>query len=202
MRTYSFLLFASLLFFACSPSTETIEIKNEAGILTERYTQDTKTELRVGVSYHYFEDGTVQDESNYTNGILDGERKLYYENGKLQAIERYDKGIFAGTYQAFYENDSLELEGQYVSGIMSGAWKRYYKSGQLMEVVVFEKNEENGPFIEYYENGKTKAEGTYLNGDNEHGELKLYDETGELERRMNCLMGRCETIWQREEKEI
>jgi len=202
MRTNFFLLFAIVSFFACGPKLETIEVKNEAGIVTERYTQDPKTELREGKSALYFENGKVQEESNYTNGILAGERKLYYDNGKLQAIERYEKGTFAGIYQAFYENDTLELEGQYIDGVMNGKWKRYYETGKIMEVVMFKDNEENGPFIEYYENGKTKAEGTYMNGDNEHGELKMYDETGELERTMNCLMGRCETVWQKEEKKI
>lgn len=196
------MLFATVSFFACGPNLETIEVKNDAGILTERYTQDPETELRQGKSNLFFEDGTVQEESNYDKGVLEGERKLYYENGSLQAIERYDKGTFAGIYQAYYENDTLELEGQYINGVMSGEWKRYYQSGKLMEVVAFENNEENGPFIEYHENGKTKAKGAYKDGDNEHGELKLYDEAGELERTMTCVMGRCETVWQKEEKQI
>ena len=78
---------------------------------------------------------------------------------------------------------------------MTGKWKKYYESGALFEEVTFSDNKENGPFIEYYENGNLKAEGEYLEGDNEHGLLSLYNEKGELERKMECQKGICKTIW-------
>lgn len=64
-----------------------------------------------------------------------------------------------------------------------------------MEEVMFADNEENGPFTEYHKNGSLKAEGNYLNGDNEHGLLKLYNEEGELVRKMQCDSGICQTTW-------
>ena len=48
---------------------------------------------------------------------------------------------------------------------------------------------------------KTKAAGNYLAGDNEHGELKLFDENGELIKKMNCNNGLCQTSWTKEENE-
>ena len=83
---------------------------------------------------------------------------------------------------------------------MEGEWKRYYKNKQTREVVLFKNNDENGPFVEYYENGQLKAEGTYKGGDNEDGELKLYDENGVLIKIADCVMGRCKTRWKKEEK--
>jgi len=77
-------------------------------------------------------------------------------------------------------------------------WKRYYDSGELMEIVNFVENEENGPFVEYYKNGNKKATGNYLDGDNEHGELELFDEQGELIKKMNCNKGICRTSWTKE----
>ena len=44
----------------------------------------------------------------------------------------------------------------------------------------------------------SKAEGTYIDGDNEQGELKLYDEQGELEKIMQCERGICHTTWKKE----
>ena len=84
---------------------------------------------------------------------------------------------------------------------MTGKWKGYYDNGALKEEVIFVNNQENGPFIEYYPNGKLKAEGTYLEGDYEQGELKLYNESGELIRRMNCEKGVCKTVWKAEGEE-
>ena len=59
----------------------------------------------------------------------------------------------------------------------------------------FVNNDENGPFREYYKNGNIKAEGTYINGPNEQGELKEYNEDGELIKIMSCTNGICNTIW-------
>ena len=78
---------------------------------------------------------------------------------------------------------------------MDGVWKRYYDTGELREEVNFVNNDENGPFREYYKNGNIKAEGTYINGPNEQGELKEYNEDGELIKIMSCTNGICNTIW-------
>ncbi len=186
-----------MLFIACS-SVETIEVKNDAGILTERFTQNKKTKQKEGKYMHYFEDGSVSEEANYEKGILHGERKIYYENGQVQILEQYKEGNFDGLYQAFYNTGQLELEGTYTDGSMGGLWTRFYETGEKMEVVAFEDNEENGPFTEYHLNGQLKAKGAYLNGDNEHGDLQLFNENGQLIKKMNCDNGRCKTTWVKE----
>lgn len=90
------------------------------------------------------------------------------------------------------------MESNYVKNEMIGKSRRFYKNGQLEEEVTFSNSNENGPFVEYYENGNLKAEGSYKGGDMEDGELKLYDENGVLERKMDCVVGRCTTIWRSE----
>jgi antitoxin component YwqK of YwqJK toxin-antitoxin module len=111
-------------------------------------------------------------------------------------------GAFQGAWKTFHENGQLKLEGEYIDNKMEGLWKGYYDNGGLKEEVHFKGNEENGAFIEYYKNGKLKAEGAYLGGDNENGLLKLYDETGELIKKMDCKKGVCRTIWTKEDGEV
>ena len=190
-----------LIFVACLSNTKIIEVQNEAGIIIERYEQNTKTGQKEGKSESFDDSGQLLETAFYKNNQLHGERTLYHINGNIQAIEPYEHGTFKGVFKAFYENEQLELEGQYAEGMMNGEWKRYYDSGELMEIVTFVENEENGPFTEFYKNGKTKATGQYLNGDNEHGELKLYDENGALIKKMNCVKGVCQTSWTKEENE-
>ncbi len=188
---------------ACSPKTKIIEVQNEAGVIIERYVQNTTTNQKEGKSELFDDNGELLETAFYKNGQLDGKRTLYHINGEIQAIEPYENGVFKGDFQTFYENKQLELTGKYVNGTMNGEWKRYYDSGELMEVVTFVNNEENGPFVEYYRNGKMKATGTYLEGDNEHGELQLFDEYGELTKKMNCNRGACRTTWtKKEEKSV
>lgn len=142
--------------------------------------------------------GVLIETAQYQDGELDGERLLFFENGEVQYREQYKQGQFEGPYFSYFDSGSPESEGQYVENAMQGEWKFYYSNGQVKEILRFTDNEENGPFLEYHENGKMKAEGQYLKGDYEEGELKLYDEQGELERIMNCDKGICRTQWVRD----
>ena len=76
----------------------------------------------------------------------------------------------------------------------------YFMKRALQEAqMAFDKNEENGPFEEYHPNGKIKAKGTYLAGDNEHGLLEIFDDKGELIKKMQCKKGVCRTTWKKED---
>lgn len=164
----------------------------------ERYSRRIDNYAKEGAFMRISPDGHVIEVAHFENDTLDGPRIMFAENGDTLVIEHYRDGLFQGEYRAYYEGNILELAGAYEANYMEGEWKRYYKNGQLMEVVQFSDNEENGPFVEYHENGNLKAEGYYRNGDHEHGLLKLYDESGELEKTMNCDNGICRTVWSRE----
>ena len=193
---YTIIVIISL---GCKNSIEIIEVKNEEGQLVEKYHRRVADNMRHGSYEAFDENGSVIESSVFQNDTLHGERIIYFENGQPQYVEQYKNGQFDDLYNAFYESGQLKLEGKYTNGAMNGEWKGYHENGQLKEVVLFENNNENGPFVEYHDNGKLSAEGTYLNGDKEHGELKLYDETGELYKTMNCDEGLCRTTWLRED---
>lgn len=181
---------------ACSPYQE-VEVKDDNGQVVESFRINRKTGQKEG-EYRKYSEGALLEIAHYINDTLDGLRTIFTFDGNKEIEEWYTKGIYEGSYLTFYANGQVELEGQYNNGTMEGEWKKYYKSGKLMESVRMHQNEENGPFVEYWENGNLKAEGTYLDGDNEHGELKLYDEQGELEKIMQCERGICHTTWKRE----
>jgi len=184
----------------CFEKIETIEVRNEAGQLEERYEVEKASGAREG-SYARYREGKLIENAIYRQDTLQGVRILYFDNGNKEIQETYVMGGYHGPYQSYYQSGQLKLEGQYQDGTMEGAWTKYYESGQVMEVVEMHANQENGPFVEYYENGSLKAEGTYLEGDNEDGELKLYDEEGVLEKKMQCDAGICHTTWTIDGKE-
>lgn len=193
----STLLFSIFLFSfsACKKSTQTIEIKNENGIVIERFEQNVETKQKDGRYQKFSAEGILTDESNFANGQLEGIRTLFYENGKPEYIERYRNGQLEGTYKGFHEDGSPKVEGEYVKNKMQGPWKSYYKGGTLKEIVQFQDNEEEGPFEEFFPNGNRKALGQYLGGDNEHGLLQLFNEEGTLIKKMDCQKGLCRTTW-------
>ena len=189
----------SLIFGACMSETETIEVKNEAGQVVEKYERKKSNFAKHGL-YQMFDDaGNLIESAHYVNDTLDGKRTLFFENGKPQYIENWVHGKFEGEYKSFYESGQLKMLANYHDNMMQGESKVYYKNGTLKEVVHFVNNEENGPFVEYHENGKLAAEGSYLEGDHEHGELKLYNDGGILVKIMDCDRGICHTRWKKED---
>ncbi|MEM1216175.1 MAG: toxin-antitoxin system YwqK family antitoxin [Bacteroidota bacterium] len=200
MRLLNFALVLILLgccLMACKDTTEAVTETDEYGN-TVTYNRDKETYGREGLYRVTSPDGTRMEEAQYVANTLSGLRILYHENGDTNIVETYVGDAFDGPYRVYGENGQLRQVGQYAKNEMTGEWRTFYANGQLKEAVQFANNQENGPFIEYHENGNLAAEGQYLDGDHEHGELKVYDENGELQRRMECERGRCTTVWRAE----
>jgi len=200
-------LFSLVLIFSCNSKLETIETKDEYGYAI-KYSRKKTDFAKQGLYTKYYPSGGLYEEANYVNDTLHGERKLYYENGNLEIVENYDHGLFTSTFNRYFENGDLQLEGFYENNKATGVWTRYYANGKIKDSVTLVDNDENGPFTEYYENGNLKAEGTFKGVDPdtgyplEHGLLKMYDESGELEKKMECNLGRCTTIWKKEDGDV
>ena len=201
------ILILLILSFSCNNDIEVIEQKDENGVLIEKYKRNKKDLTKQGEYKKFYPKGQVEELANYKDNKLDGQRILFYENGDTSIVETYKEGEFAGIYKSFHKNNILSQVGSYVDNAMDGEWKFYYKNKQLRESVIFVGNEENGPFVEYYETGVLKAKGTYktteanIDGNKEHGLLELFDEKGELIKKMNCNLGMCFTTWKKGQEE-
>ena len=200
-------LFSLVFVFSCNSNLETIETKDEDGYVV-KYSRKKVDYAKQGLYTKYYPSGALYEEANYENDTLHGERKIYFKSGKLEVLENYDRGIFTSPYKKYYKGGQLKLEGFYENNMAVGIWTRYYENGKVKDAVTLVENVENGPFTEYYENGNLKAEGTYKGMDvdtgypREHGLLKMYDESGELVKKMDCDKGRCKTIWTKDEGDM
>ncbi|MCC6816491.1 MAG: toxin-antitoxin system YwqK family antitoxin [Saprospiraceae bacterium] len=190
-------LFILVFLFSCKKYPKIIEFKNTEGIIVQRVTLlgDT-SQGKYGIYEKYDNKGILFESANYVKGKLDGEKK-FYEEGVLYSIENYQNDQLMGPYKIYYPNGQIQMETQYVNNEITGELKSFYPSGKLKEKVMMKANVEEGPFIEFFENGNKKAEGTYKSGENgsvEDGFLTIYDSTGTILRRMNCINGICNTI--------
>ncbi len=196
-------IFIILNVFACSKPVEIIQEHDDNDNLIVEYQRRKDDFAKHGWYKRYYPTGELNEEAKYTDNKITGQRKMYFKNGDIQVIETHSNGKFEGLYQSFYDNGKLEQEGNYANNTMSGEWKFHYKTGELREVVQFKNNQENGPFKEYFKNGNLKFEGIYEGGDYEVGELKKYDESGNLIAKMNCEIrqaagekfSQCSTVW-------
>ncbi len=206
MKNINVLVLSCLVFlFSCNRDMEFVKVTDDEGNLLEKFSINKETQQKDGVYYRYFPNKSLEEVANYKNDVLDGQRVLFFKNGDTMTIETYKNDLFEGIYKTFHKNKTIESIGMYVNNQISGIWKFYYDNGQLKEQVTFSNNNENGPFIEYYKNGNLKAKGNYktnkINEDTdqkEHGIIEMYDEHGDLEKKMECNFGRCKTIWTRE----
>jgi antitoxin component YwqK of YwqJK toxin-antitoxin module len=196
------LLLTGILFFAACSNVEIVKTRNSKGKVTEEYQRLKKGKVRHGYYKTWFENGNLNQEASYENGVLNGKCIFHYESGKLMSIEHHKNGLFSGKYEKYYESGQLFLQGNYKNNEMSGSWKTWYPDGILKEEISFSRNEENGPFREYHPNGKLKTEGQYFNGEFEHGELRKYGEDGQLIERMYCEEGVCMSVWTKEKGDI
>ena len=190
------LFISTLIILSCGKVLDTVNIRNQDNVVVEKYFID-KDSLKQGVYLSFYDNGIDTFEfSYYENDLLEGPRIIYYESGIPEIEEFYLSGVLDGPFKTFHTNGGIELSGAYKLGVLSGVLSKYYVSGSILEEVYFSENIENGPFKEYYENGSLKWSGSYLNGDNEFGELKNYNEAGELIRIMYCdSQAVCRTTW-------
>lgn len=186
-------LFALFALIGCNP-TERVEQVDDYDY-KEVFHLSKKTGKKSGTYEKFYPDGNLYEKAEFNEGELHGERQLLFPNGQVEVLENYVNGQYQGIAKTYYEGGQLRNEGQYNDNAADGIWKSFYSNGQLKEEVVYVQNEEQGPFKEWHENGNIKAQGTYKDGDNEDGELKLFDENGQLLRKMDCKMGACKTVW-------
>lgn len=200
-RTF-YLLLLILFVIGCKNDFKTISEQNEFGQKVV-YQVHVETEMKEGAFTLRDSTGVLLEEANYMQDTLHGERKLYTDKGELEAIENYRNGMFEGPYQLLFPDGQVKFDAAYSNGVLVGEAKGYYSDGQLKEVVQFKDNVENGPFIEYHPNGNLKAKGSYYSGNHsEHGPLELFDENGDLIKKMNCEKGVCRTSWTRADGEV
>jgi len=196
---YKIILFSLLLlgFSACKESNF-ITNKDDDGRITEKFAVNKENQKHG--EYTSYINGAIITKAFYKNGKLNGKRTIYHSSGKVEIEESYVNDELHGTYISYHDNGNLAQEANYDNGTMQGILKSYYKDGKLKEEVTMVDNNENGPFKEFYPNGQVKWEGQFLNGDNEFGELKNYNESGDLIKKMMCdSLGVCATTWTIEE---
>src|SRR5687767_10990504 len=69
-----------------------------------------------GVGYFLDEDGRLEAETTYRDGIQLGPRRAWYESGKLQHDYNMFRGVFHGKKRDWYENGQLAEEADYELG--------------------------------------------------------------------------------------
>jgi len=162
-------------------------------------------ELKQGMTYYYYPDGSVKKTVFYENGLENGLTRVYdtagiiiemvtYKKGFIvdrERINRYDsQGLKHGKWKTFYEDGSIYSEGNYKHGMKHGYFKEYDIEGSLLSAAKYINDEKQVNVAElkkldvqreYYPSGKVKIQATYKD-DKPEGIWREYSEEGEIEK--------------------
>ncbi len=127
-------------------------------------------------------------------GKREGPWTWYYPNGDMGIEGSYRNNKRHGKYTSWYENGQKHEEGEYRNGKKRGKWPSWHENGQKYEEGEYKDGkkhgEKHGKWTIWHKNGKKKAEGEYRDG-KKHGKWTFRLPTGEIEKVLQCNMGRC-----------
>jgi TonB family protein len=96
-----------------------------------------------GIIKTYYPDGTPRTEISYVNDVLDGSAILFYSNGNIQEEKNYSNGILSGIVREYYPSGLLKMEYSVKNGIKDGNQRIYYENGSLKEISIFSNGQRN-----------------------------------------------------------
>lgn len=103
----------------------------------------------------YYENGNIQIIGNLNENNLKTDKwEYFYENGQLEFEEEYVNGVLNGEFKSYYENGGVKVTGHYENDKRTGQWSQHYKNGQVGETGTFVEGVFKGEGRFYYENGK------------------------------------------------
>ena len=135
----------------------------ESGIIRAEgfFTKGTPT----GSWRTYYESGKVR--ANYTlKQLPTGPGKVgpflwYYENGNVMEQSNYVEGLAQGEYLKYHESGGLSVKGQYMNGLKEGEWVDFNEDGVVVLKGVYTRNAKTGDWTRYYDDGTWQCTTTY-----------------------------------------
>ncbi len=102
----------------------------------------------VADSISFYKSGKKEQEAQYKNGLLQGERKTWYADGKLCGIERFSNGLPEGRSEWYYPSGQLFREEYYHAGKNRNVTRTYYDTAinpamKRMLIATFYKTEDS-----------------------------------------------------------
>ena len=127
----------------------------------------------------YDEKGKKLAEGKEVNRLKEGEWKLYHPGGEaIMAVENYSNGKLNGTRKVFFPNKNLAEEVNNVNGLKEGAYKQYTEKGVVLEESVYKNNQLHGLVIFRNGHGEIITKGKFE--DNKQTGVWQYFEKGKM----------------------
>jgi len=131
-------------------SYENLKEGRDYGVIKSRelYVNDKKE----GISYYYYEDGSLRTEMSFVSGKRQGLSKDYNREGMIQSLVYYHNGYLTDKeeinridnkrnkqviWKEFYENGKVKKEEDFKDGMLEGLYKEFNLNGNLVIVLKY-----------------------------------------------------------------
>lgn len=140
----------------------------------------------------YYPNGQIKMEAVYTNGILDGDKKIFDEQGTCIFSATYIQGKLHGPVCHIRPDGCKEIQ-QYLQNHPEGTWQVYYPDhpsfGSIKALeAFFSSGVLHGKYTEYNQTGQQIYSVQYEHG-NKEGKACFYSPDGRLEISMEYHQG-------------
>lgn len=115
------------------------------------HTYDESCDCTV-VTNHY-DGGQVSSVHHENNaGKRDGLETVYYENGQVQYERTWANGVLNGQGTHYHRSGNVNYQEQYTNGKKSGTWTFYDDEGTVIQSITYTGNNMDGTY-DYYDAG-------------------------------------------------
>lgn len=154
-----------------------------------------------GILKKYDKSGNLIAELNCKNGIEDGKEIQYFSTGEIKMQCNWVNGKVEGKVKGYYKSGCLLEEFNYKNNLKNGSFKKYYDLDGFYEIKKHVKKgfiiDKKGKKVNLKTNikgleklygpepkGKLQVKGYYKNS-KLNGESLIYDEDGDLSKKVN-----------------
>lgn len=118
-----------------------------------------------GVGYTLFDNGDTSEISTYTNGRIDGYRKVFNQDGRLNQYVEFSDGQMDGSCISYYPDGGEWVHYHLVDNRPVGEYTVYHSNGKVNLQMIYENGEPVRPFKYFDSQGNPITEREYCLSD-------------------------------------
>jgi hypothetical protein len=113
----------------------------------------------------WHDNGRLQIQCNYNNGILDGSYAAWYANGTAAKTATYSAGQIVGLTTEWHSNSVKWREINYTAGQRQGQFKEWYDTAAIRTLTTYSDGRIHGNYKEWLEDGTLDTDDEYVDGE-------------------------------------
>lgn len=137
------------------------DTKEKSIIATRAFSENGK----VAYTIFYDQKKNIVSEGKAVNRLNEGEWKYYHEASKvIMTTENYSNGKLNGVRKVFFKTGTIAEETNYLNGIKNGPYKKYTEKGVVLEEVSYKNGQLEGNATYRDSDGSIVSKGPFVNG--------------------------------------